>query len=92
MTRLKSMLATGALVTAVTVGALAVAAPASADVVCNRFGECWRTHDRTIAYPGNFRVTYHDDSWWDHHKHGRYHWRADHDGRGYWRHGAWVGF
>jgi hypothetical protein len=91
MTRLKAALATGAMAAVMTAGVLATATPASADVACNRYGECWRVHDRTITYPGELGVTFHEDAWWDtHHPHG-YHWRHDHDGHGYYRHGIWIG-
>ena len=92
MTRLKTALATGAMVSVMAAGMLAAATPASADVACNRFGECWRVHDRTFAYPGGLGVTYHEDAWWDNHHPHRYHWRNDHDGRGYYRHGVWIAF
>jgi hypothetical protein len=93
MNRLKSALATGALITAVAGGAIALSATtASADVACNRFGECWRVHDRTVVYPGHLGVVYHEDGWWDNGHPHHYRWRADHDGRGYWRHGAWIAF
>jgi hypothetical protein len=98
MNRLKTALAPktlamGALATIVAAGAFAASAPtASADVACNRWGDCWRVHDRTVVYPGGVGIVYHDDAWWDAHHPHRYHWRGDHDGRGYWRRGVWIGF
>jgi hypothetical protein len=86
----------GSLVTATLAGsALAVSAvPASADVVCNRYGECWRVRDR-YDYPTGptFSFTVHDDRWYRHHRHDR-HWRWRHDryDRGYWEHGRWHRF
>ena len=69
-----------------------VAASSSADarVVCNGSGECWHTHD-SYTYPSGFGIVVHDnDNWrWRHHDH--YRWR-EHEGRGYWRNGAWVTF
>ena len=67
----------------------ATAAPASAYVACNRFGDCWHVRDRYDYRPA-FGITIHDDRWrWHGH---RYHWR-EHDGRGYWnRSGVWVTF
>ena len=67
----------------------ATAAPASAYVACNRYGNCWHTGER-YEYRPAFGVTIHDDSWkWRGH---RYHWR-EHEGRGYWnRSGVWVTF
>ena len=72
------------------IGAMvALAAPASAYVACNRSGDCWHTTDRYTYRPA-FGVTVHDDAWkWG--DHDRYHWR-EHDGRGYWRNGAWITF
>jgi len=93
MNRLKSALVTGALASVMAVGALAVTTTsASADVACNHWGECWRVHDRTVAYPGEVGIVFHDDGWWDKHHRHHVHWRGDHDGRGYWRQGAWVAF
>ena len=70
-------------------GALAaLAAPASAYVVCNISGDCWHTSDRYDYKPG-WGITVHDDGWrW---RGDRYHWR-EHDGRGYWRSGIWITF
>jgi len=67
----------------------ATAAPASAYVACNRYGNCWHTGER-YEYRPAFGVTIHDDSWkWRGH---RYHWR-EHEGRGYWnRSGVWITF
>jgi hypothetical protein len=62
---------------------------ASANVVCNRDGDCWHVHER-YDYRPEFGLVVHNDDWrWRHH--GRYHWR-EHDGRGYWRSGVWVTF
>ena len=69
---------------------LALAAPASAYVACNREGDCWHTESR-FAPPG-VHFEYHPDDWYFH-RHwddGRYHWREYHEGRGYWRGGVWV--
>ena len=70
---------------------IAVAAPASAYVVCNPAGDCWHT-DRRVAVPG-VTFAYHPDDWYFHQ-----HWDGDrdhrfreyHEGRGYWRDGIWV--
>ncbi|MGZ4987697.1 MAG: hypothetical protein ACXWBP_06640 [Limisphaerales bacterium] len=67
---------------------------ASAYVVCNRFGDCWRT-DHRYRYEPSLQVRFHDDNWYFHrrwdddHEH---HWRDWHDGRGYWRNGVWITF
>ncbi len=68
----------------------ATAAPASAYVACNRFGDCWHVSDRYDYRPA-WGVRIHDDSWrWRHRDH--YRWR-EHDGRGYWgRGGVWITF
>jgi hypothetical protein len=70
--------------------ALALSATASsAAIVCNRDGDCWHVKNR-YHYRPEFGVTVHPDSWrWrDNH---RYRWR-EHEGRGYWRSGVWIGF
>jgi hypothetical protein len=73
-------------------GALAAtAAPASADVACNRWGECWRVRDR-YDYPPNLGVVVRPDAWWDARPHGHWRWRHDRDDRGYWSHGRWHRF
>jgi hypothetical protein len=69
---------------------LALAATgASADVVCNDEGDCWHTHGRA-EYRPEHRVHVYPDSWkWGEREH--YRWR-EHEGRGYWRSGVWIGF
>ena len=84
MSRLKSALVTGAILAGVALSATA----ASADVACNRWGECWHVHDR-MSYPGDLGVVWHPDNW---HASHRYHFRKDRDGHGYYRNGAWVAF
>jgi hypothetical protein len=68
----------------------ATAAPASAYVACNRFGDCWHVRDRYDYRPA-WGIRIHDDNWrWREHE--RYRWR-EHDGRGYWgRGGVWITF
>ena len=65
------------------------ATAASAEIVCNREGECWhvkRHHD----YRREWGIAVHPDNWkWAGHE--KYKWR-EHEGRGYWRNGAWVEF
>jgi hypothetical protein len=70
------------------------AGTASARVVCNSEGDCWHV-DQSYRYHPDVHVEFHPDSWyfhndWDHDQHR--HWRGHHDGRGYWRNGAWVTF
>jgi hypothetical protein len=67
-----------------------LAATASADVACNRAGECWRVQDR-FDYPAGVGITFHTDDWARGHRHG-YHWRADRADRGYYRNGVWITF
>jgi hypothetical protein len=71
-------------------GVLALTATtASAEIVCNSEGDCWHVKQHYTYEPG-FNVQIHPDSWkWRESDH--YRWR-EHEGRGYWRSGAWVGF
>ena len=83
---MKSLLLGAAAATSVLI---AMAAPASAYVACNRDGDCWHTESRYAA-PG-VRFDYHPDDWyfhqrWDDHRH----WRDYHEGRGYYRGGVWI--
>lgn len=75
------------------------AQPASARVVCNRWGDCWRT-DVVVTYPRDLRVRVYSDRYADEayrerrwrHNHRR--WREEdheHD-RGAYRNGVWVAF
>jgi hypothetical protein len=95
MTRVHKLMMQGAIVALVGVGVLAtMAAPASAYVVCNRFGDCWHT-DHRYHWDRDLRVEVHPDDWyfhrdWDNDRDR--HWRAWHEGRGYWRNGVWIQF
>lgn len=91
MTILKTALVKGAIMAAVAGSAIAAASTASADVVCNRWGECWHVHDR-MAYPPNIGFSYHNDAWGDHHRYGHWRWRQDRFDRGYYRNGVWITF
>jgi len=72
--------------TLVTVGS----APASAAVVCNSYGDCWRTEGRP-RYPSHLRLRVMPDNWqWRRHEQRRYRWRDSGPGRGYYRNGVWV--
>ncbi|THD58622.1 hypothetical protein [Phenylobacterium sp.] len=73
--------------------ALALSAlPASADVVCNRDGDCWHAHEH-YNYAPNLGVVVHPDDWYFHqHWDDHHHWRDYHEGRGYYRGGVWVPF
>jgi len=87
---MKKVLATTAFAVLLSAGAVAfTASEASADVVCNGDGDCWHTHDR-YTYPPNVTITVHPDDWkWG--DHDKYRWH-EHEGRGYWRGGIWIGF
>lgn len=73
--------------------ALAVSATgASAAVVCNDEGDCWKTKERH-EYRPEFGVRVHGDDWkWEEKDSKNYRWREARDGRGYWRKGVWIGF
>jgi hypothetical protein len=72
------------------VGALALTTGASAAVVCNEEGDCWRVKERH-TYPPDVRLQIYDDDWtWG--DSPKYRWRDAGPGRGYWRGGVWIGF
>jgi hypothetical protein len=93
----KTFLAITAAVT-ITSG-LAMSESASARVVCNREGDCWRTH-ADVRYPREYGVRVYSDRYADQaYREHRWHdnnrrWHDEgHDGeRGAYRNGAWVGF
>lgn len=61
---------------------------ASAAIACS--GDvCWHVKEH-YTYPADSKVIIHEDSWkWGPKEH--FTWR-EHEGRGYWRDGAWVTF
>jgi hypothetical protein len=61
---------------------------ASAAVVCNDEGDCWRVKKR-VEYRPELRLRTYDDDWkW---KSGeKYRWRESQGDHGYWRGGIWV--
>jgi hypothetical protein len=66
------------------------ATAASADVVCNRDGDCWHVRHHHYDYRPEYGVVVHPDNWrWATSDHYRWH---EHRGRGYWRSGVWVSF
>ena len=69
---------------------VALSAPASAYVVCNRDGDCWHTESR-VTVPG-VTFSWHPDDWYFHQRWDRddRHFREYHEGRGYWRGGVWI--
>jgi len=62
---------------------------ASAAVICNDEGDCWRVKEKRDYDPG-LKLRVYDDDWkW---KDGeKYRWRDAGTGHGYWRGGVWVG-
>ena len=60
---------------------------ASAAIVCNNAGVCWRT-TKTYVYPPSAQVVIHPNGWrWSPGQH--FVWKQ-HGGPGYWRNGAWI--
>ena len=81
MTMTKAFLATLSLVV--------MATSASAEVVCNREGDCWHVTEHAWIRPEHGLII-HPDNWrW---KEGERHAWREHDGRGYWQGGAWKEF
>lgn len=79
-----------ALIFAGTISAMAfIATGASAAVVCNSDGDCWRVKEKH-AYPPEARLEIYDDDWTIDTK--RYRWREPGVGVGYYRGGVWVDF
>ena len=78
------------LATIIGAGALAATATtASAEIVCNREGECWHVREH-YDYQPTIGLIVHDDNWrWGDRDHYRWH---EHDGRGYWKGGVWIQF
>jgi hypothetical protein len=62
---------------------------ASAAVVCNEDGDCWKVKER-LTYPPEARVEIYDDDFDITTK--KYSWREAGPGNGYWRGGVWVDF
>ena len=64
---------------------------ASAEVVCNEDGDCWRVKER-YEYKPELRLKVYPDNWkWEDREKDRYRWRdAPSEKRGYWRQGVWV--
>lgn len=69
-----------------------VSTSASAAIVCNRDGDCWRTKKR-YDYRPEFGLRIYSDNWsWKRRDRNRYRWRDANDGRGYYRNGVWLKF
>jgi hypothetical protein len=70
---------------------VATAAPASAYVACNRYGDCWRVHERYDYRPA-WGIRVYDDNWrWAARDNHRYRWR-DYNRGYYGRGGVWITF
>jgi hypothetical protein len=76
---------------ALLIGATALtltATAASAAVVCNDDGDCWRVRGRP-DYGPDLRLSIHPDNWrWE--RSERYRWREPGRGHGYYRSGSWI--
>jgi len=94
----KSAVVKSALIAAVGAAALAATgagAATSTYVVCNRWDECWRVHERYTTYPADARIVWHDDAWYSaHQRDARWHWLKDPDDDHGWydKDGAWHSF
>lgn len=65
---------------------------ASAAVVCNREGDCWRVKN-TYKYKPAFGLRVYGDNWkWNKRHDNKYRWREAGGGRGYWSKGIWIQF
>ena len=62
---------------------------ASAEIACNREGDCWHVREHDHFRPEHGVVIHPDDWKWAEHEHQRYRWR-EHEGRGYWHEGRWI--
>ena len=92
MTSMKSGFIKHALIAAVAGGAL-FATAASAETVCNRWNECWHVKSHVADYPKTARMVIRNEAWEAKHRTAKaYHWRADRDEHGYYRHGKWVAY
>ncbi len=80
-----------AIVFAAACGLAVTATTASAEIVCNQDGDCWHVKKHHKYHP-DFGIVVHPDNWkWREGDHDKYRWR-EHEGRGYWRQGVWIGF
>ena len=94
---MKKLLAPAALSVAIGIGTLgtfvATSTPAEAAVVCNRWGDCWRTTTRYTYRPAWGLRIYNDNWRWRSADNRRYRWRDARATRGYYgRNGIWIQF
>ncbi len=88
---MKKLMLQGAIAAMIGSAALiGTATTASAEIICNRAGDCWHARDH-YDYSPRFGVVVHDDNWRCRDRDRHYRWR-EHDGRGYWRNGIWLRF
>ena len=68
-----------------------LATSASAEVVCNREGDCWHVREHAWIRPEHELIIHPHDWKWEEHERERYRWREhEGEGRGYWREGRWI--
>ena len=66
------------------------AGSASAAVVCNEDGDCWRVKEQR-NYEPSLKLRIMPDDWkWQENEKDRYRWRDSGRGNGYYRQGVWV--
>ena len=74
-------------------GTLALSTSASAAIVCNDEGDCWKVKEK-YEYPPDAKLKLYDDNWkWAEADRPKYRWREPGAGRGYWGpRGVWLNF
>ena len=73
---------------ACTVALALSASAASAAVICNDEGDCWRVKERR-DYKPELKLRVYDDDWkWG--EGDKYRWREPGARHGYWREGVWI--
>jgi hypothetical protein len=74
-----------------TLSLVVMATSASAEVVCNREGDCWHVREHAWIRPEHGLTIYPHDWKWEEHERERYRWREhEGEGRGYWHEGRWI--
>jgi hypothetical protein len=69
--------------------AFTLSTSASAAIVCNNDGDCWRVKERH-TYTPDVQLHVYDDDWVI--DTNKYKWREVGKGRGYWRGSVWINF
>ena len=94
----KSAILAGVMMTAMAAGTLLASGAAAAPnnyVVCNRYDECWKVHEKYTRYPSDERIVFRDSAWYDAHQHdAKVRWLSDpaNDAGYYDKDGAWRPF